>query len=186
LGNKHCRTTAIIAVFARRFRDLSPQRLQVNDVFQLRFAKSRRPGRARLGHIDTCPHRPVPDKLSIDAGKARYLGDKIASRACNRLELLRDRSRGLQRGKDCRDAAESKLGRARASRPQENRAPDIRNGAAARAWHCPASGNQMARRMFWKVASSSSSAQNSEQYSLPDDERHAWRSFSFCLKGCPQ
>jgi hypothetical protein len=37
----------------------------------------------------------------------------------------------------------------------------------------PASGNQMARRMFWKVASSSSSAQNSEQYSLPDDERHA-------------
>jgi hypothetical protein len=33
--------------------------------------------------------------------------------------------------------------------------------------------NQMARRKFWKLASSSSSAQNSEQYSLPDDERHA-------------
>jgi hypothetical protein len=28
-------------------------------------------------------------------------------------------------------------------------------------------------RMFWKLASSSSSAQNSEQYSLPEDERHA-------------
>jgi hypothetical protein len=29
-----------------------------------------------------------------------------------------------------------------------------------------------ARRMFWKLASSSSSAQNSEQHSLPMDERH--------------
>jgi hypothetical protein len=38
-------------------------------------------------------------------------------------------------------------------------------------------------RRFWKLASSSSSAQNSEQYSLPEDERHAWRC---CLNGCPQ
>jgi len=67
--------------------------------------------------------------------------------------------------------------------PQKIRAGHPQWRGDARPRRCPASGNQMARRMFWKAASSSSSAQNSEQYILPDDERHA---VSFCLKDCPQ
>jgi hypothetical protein len=55
----------------------------------------------------------------------------------------------------------------------------IRNGAA------PSIGNQMARRMFWKVASSSSSAQNSEQYSLARRRAPCIEIVRFLLEGLP-
>jgi hypothetical protein len=60
----------------------------------------------------------------------------------------------------CRTDEQSNLGRHAMAREQSQ--PPLQAAAGSSCW-----------RMFWKLASSSSSAQNSEQYSLPEDERHA-------------